>query len=93
MVSFGPELDLEFLTKRMDNVEVPKGFNTPMCLCGDKCKLARCTVLGYVYTMRFFMCSNYTHDPIQLSDCNLRAKVRAYYISRLFICHFYFIIC
>jgi hypothetical protein len=30
MASSGPELDLDFLTKRKDNVEVPQGINTPM---------------------------------------------------------------
>jgi hypothetical protein len=49
MASPGPELDLEFLIK--DNVEMPKGINTPMCFCGDKCNLVRCTVLGYAYGM------------------------------------------
>ena len=93
MASSGPELDLEFLTKRKDNVEVPKGIDTPMCFCGDNCKLVSCTVQGYAYGMRFFMCANYAHDPIQPFDRNLRAKVRTYYISRLFICHFCFIIC
>jgi hypothetical protein len=87
MTSSGAELDLEFLTKRKDNVEVPQGIDTPMCLCGDNCKLVRCKVLGYAYRMRFFMCVNYAHDPIQPFDRNLRAKVRTYYISQLFICH------
>jgi hypothetical protein len=36
MTSSGPELDLEFLTKRKDNVKVPKGIDTPMCFCSDK---------------------------------------------------------
>ena len=87
MASSGPELDLEFLTTRKDKVEVPKGTNTPMCFCGDNCKLVRCKVLGYAYGMRFFMCANYAHDPIQPFDHDLRAKVRTYYISQLFICH------
>jgi hypothetical protein len=43
MTTSGPELNLEFLIKRKDNVEVPKGIDTPMCFCGDKCKLVRCT--------------------------------------------------
>jgi hypothetical protein len=30
MASSGPELDLDFLTKRKDNVEVPQGIDTPM---------------------------------------------------------------
>jgi hypothetical protein len=33
MTSSGPELDLEFLTKRKDNVEVPKGIHTSICFC------------------------------------------------------------
>jgi hypothetical protein len=53
MASSGPELDLDFLTKRKDNVEVPQGIDTPMCSCGDTCKLVRCKVLGYTYRMRF----------------------------------------
>jgi hypothetical protein len=81
MASSGPKLDLEFLTKRRDNVEVPKGIETLMCFCGDNCKLVRCKVLGYAYGMRFFMCANYAHDPIQPFGRNLRAKVRTYYIS------------
>jgi hypothetical protein len=80
MASSIPELDLEFLTKRKDNVEVPKGIHTTMCFYGDNCKLVRCTVLGYAYEMRFFMCANYAHGPIKPSDLNLRAKVRTYYI-------------
>jgi hypothetical protein len=32
MATSGPELDLDFLTKRKDNVEVPLGIDTPMCL-------------------------------------------------------------
>jgi hypothetical protein len=87
MASLGPELDLEFLTKRNENVEVRQGIDTPTCFCGDNCKLVRCKVLGYAYWMRFFMCANYAHDPIQPFDCNLRDKVRIYYISQLFICH------
>jgi hypothetical protein len=46
MASSGPELDLDFLTKRKDNVEAPQGIDTPMCFCGDSCKLVRCKVLG-----------------------------------------------
>jgi hypothetical protein len=91
MASSGPELDLDFLTKRKDNVEVPHGINTLMCFCGDNCKLVRCKVLGYAYGMRFFMCANYVHDPIQAFDHNLRAKVKTYYISQLII-HLSFVI-
>jgi hypothetical protein len=69
-------LDLDFLTKRKDNVEVPQGIDTPMWFCGNNCKLVRCNVLGYAYGMRFFMCDNYAHDPIQLFDPNLRDKVK-----------------
>jgi hypothetical protein len=87
MASSGPELDFDFLTKRKDNVEVPQEIDTPMCFYGDSCKLVRCKVLGYAYEMRFFMCDNYAHDPIQPFDCNLRAKVKTYYISQLIICH------
>jgi hypothetical protein len=76
MASLGPELDLEFLTKRKDNVKVPKGIDTPMCFCGDKCKLVRYTVLGYAYEMRFFMCTNYVHDPIKPFNLKFRSKVR-----------------
>jgi hypothetical protein len=86
MASSGSELDLDFLTKRKDNVEVPQGINTPMCFCGDNCKLVRCKVLGYAYGMRFFMCANYAHDPIQPFDRNLGDKVKTYYISQLFFC-------
>jgi hypothetical protein len=93
MASSDPELDLEFLTKRKDNVEVPQGIDAHMCFCGENSKLVRCKVMGYAYGMRFFMCANYAHDPIQPFDHNLRAKVRTYYISRLFICHLCFIIC
>jgi hypothetical protein len=46
MASSCPELDLEFLTKRKDNVEVPQGIDTTMCFFGDNCKLVRCKVLG-----------------------------------------------
>ena len=76
MASSGRELDLEFLTTRKDNVAVPKEINTPMCFCGDNCKLVKCKVLGYTYGMRFFMCANYAHDPIKPLDRNVRAKVR-----------------
>jgi hypothetical protein len=92
MTSSGSKLDLEFLTKRKDNVKVTKGIGTPMCFCGDKCKLVRCTVLGYAYGMRFFMCANYAHDMIKPFDHNLRFKVRTYYICQLFICDLCFII-
>jgi hypothetical protein len=61
----GPELDLEFLTKRKDNVEVPEGIDTLMCFCSDNCKLVRCTVLVYAYGMMFFICANYAHDLIK----------------------------
>jgi hypothetical protein len=81
IVSSGPELDLEFVTKRKDNVEVPQGIDTPTCFCSDNCKLVRCKVLWYVYGMRFFMCANYAHDPVKPFDRNLRVKVRTYYIS------------
>jgi hypothetical protein len=87
MASLGPELDLEFLMERTDNVEVPQGIDTPMCFCGDNCKLVRCKVLGYAYGMRFFMWANYAHDQIQPFDRNLRAKVKTNYISELFSCH------
>jgi hypothetical protein len=49
MASSGPELDLDFLIKRKDNVEVPQGIDTPMFFSGDNCKLVRCKVLGYAY--------------------------------------------
>jgi hypothetical protein len=75
MPSMGPGLDLEFVTSRKDKVEVPKGTHTPMCYCGDDCKLVKCNVLGYRYGVRFFMCENYEHDP--LPPCrNVRPKVR-----------------
>jgi hypothetical protein len=74
MATSGPKLDLDFLTKRKDNVEVPKGIHTPMCFCSDNCKLVRCKVLGYAYGMRFFMCANYVHDPISHSTANLEPK-------------------
>jgi hypothetical protein len=90
MAFSSPELDLEFLTKRKDNVEVPQGIDTAMCFCGDNCKLVRCKHLGYAYGMRFFMCANYARDPIQPFDQNLIAKVKTYYISQLFIFHFLF---
>jgi hypothetical protein len=48
MASSGPELDLDFLTKRKDNVELPQGIDTPMCFCGDSCKLVRCKVEEYL---------------------------------------------
>jgi hypothetical protein len=38
--------------------------------------------------MRFFMCANYAHDPIQPFDRNLRAKVKTYYIL-----NYSFVIC
>jgi hypothetical protein len=47
MASSGPKLDLDFFSKRKDNVDVPQGIDTPMCFCGDNCKLVRCKVLGY----------------------------------------------
>jgi hypothetical protein len=59
MASSGPKLDLELLTSRKDKVAVPKGIHTPMCYCGDNCKLVKCNVLRYCYGMRFFMCVNY----------------------------------
>jgi hypothetical protein len=49
MASTDLELDLELLTSRNDKVEVPKGIHTPMCYCGDNCKLVKCNVLGYRY--------------------------------------------
>jgi hypothetical protein len=61
MATSGPELDLELLTKTKVNVEVPNGIHTPMCFCGDSCKVVRCKVLEYAYGMRFFMCANYAH--------------------------------
>jgi hypothetical protein len=76
MATSGPELDLKLLTKTKVNVEVPNGIHTPMCFCGDSCKVVRCKVLGYAYGLRFFMCANYVHDPIQPFDRNLRAKVK-----------------
>jgi hypothetical protein len=63
MASMGPESDLELLTSRKDKFLVPKGIHTPMCYCGDNCKLVKCNVLGHCYGMRFFMCENYEHDP------------------------------
>jgi hypothetical protein len=81
MASTGPELDLELLTRRKDNVPVPKGIHTPMCYCGDNCKFMKCNVLGYYYGMRFFMCVNYEHDP--LPPCrNVRTKVRTNCIAK-----------
>jgi hypothetical protein len=55
MASSGPALDLDLLTKRKDNVEVPQEIDTSMCFCGDSCKLVRCKVQGLAYEMRFFM--------------------------------------
>ena len=74
MASSGPELDLDLLAMRKERVEVPKGIHTPMCYCGDNCKLVKCQVLGYAYGMRFFMCVNYAHDPIKPFG-NVRPKV------------------
>jgi hypothetical protein len=81
MASTGPELDPELLTSRKDKVPVPKGIHTPMCYCGDNCKLVKCNVLGYCYRMRSFMCENYEHDP--LPPCrNVRTKVRTNCITK-----------
>jgi hypothetical protein len=41
MTSTGPEVDLDLLTSRKDKVQVPKGIHTPMCYCGDNCKLVK----------------------------------------------------
>jgi hypothetical protein len=46
MASTGPELDLEFLNSRKDKVEVPKVIHTPMCYCGNNCKLVSATFSG-----------------------------------------------
>jgi hypothetical protein len=51
MASMGPELDLELLTSRKDNVLLPKGIHTPMCYCGDNCKLVKSNVHGYCYVL------------------------------------------
>ena len=75
MASLGPELDLDFLTMRKEEVAVPKGTYTPIFFCGDDCKLVKCKVLGYWYGMRFFMCVNYVHNPIKPFG-NVRPKVR-----------------
>jgi hypothetical protein len=85
MASSSPELDLEFLTKRKDNIKVPKGIDTPMCFYGDKCKLVRCTVLGHAYGMTFFMCVNYADDPINPFDRNLIAKGLTTFLDYSFI--------
>jgi hypothetical protein len=76
MVSSCPELDLDVLMKRKDNVEVPQGIDTHMFFCGDNCKFVRCKVLGYAYGMRFFVCANYALDPIQPFDVTLKPKQR-----------------
>ena len=65
---------------RKDATEVPKGSHTPMCYCGDSCKLVKCKAVGYAYGMRFFMCVNYEHDPIK-QFVNVRPKVKTNYIS------------
>jgi hypothetical protein len=57
-------------------VVVPKGIHTPMCYCGDNCKVVKCKVLGHAYGMRFFMCANYVHDLIKPLNRNDRPKVR-----------------
>ena len=46
MASSGPELDLDLLTMRKEEVPMPKVIYTPMCFCGDNCKLVKCNVLG-----------------------------------------------
>jgi hypothetical protein len=76
MAASGPELDLELLTTRKEVVVVPKGIHTPMCYCGDNCKVVKCKVLGHAYGMRFFMCANYVHDLIKPLNRNDRPKVR-----------------
>jgi hypothetical protein len=79
-------LDLELLTMSKEEVVMPKRIHTPMCYCGDNCKLVMCKVAGYAYEMRFFMCVNYVHDLIKPFG-NVRPNVRTYYISLLFSCH------
>jgi hypothetical protein len=76
MAALGSELDLELLTMSKEVVAVPKGIHTPMCYCGDNCKIVKCKVIGHVYGMRFFMCSNYAHDLIKPLNRNDRPKVR-----------------
>jgi hypothetical protein len=76
MAASCPELDLELLTTRQEVVVVPKGIHTPMCYCGDNCKVVNCKTLGHAYGMRFFMCANYAHDPIKPLNRNDRSKVR-----------------
>lgn len=58
-----------------EEVVVPKGRYTPMCYCGDNCKLVKCKIVRYTYDMRLFMCVNYAHDPIKSFD-NVRPNVR-----------------
>ena len=87
MASSGSQLDLNLLTMRKEIVAVPKGIHTPMCYCDENCKLVKCQVLGYAYGMRFFMCSDYEHDPMKPFG-NVRPKVRnkLYYIIIHVIC-------
>jgi hypothetical protein len=89
MASSGPELDLEFLTSRKEEIAVSKGIHTLMCFYGDNCNLVKCMIVRYAYDTRFFMCVNYEHDPIK-PFINVRPKIRTTYISELFISHCYF---
>jgi hypothetical protein len=91
MYSSGPELDLDLLTMRKEEVAVPKVIHTLMFYCGDNCKLVKCNVHGYNYGRRFFIGVSYAHDPIKAFG-NVRPKLRSYYISQLFIIHCCFII-
>jgi hypothetical protein len=63
MASTGPKLDLELLTSRNDKVQVPKGMHTPMCYCGDNCKLVKCNVPGYCYGMSSSCARNTSMTP------------------------------
>jgi hypothetical protein len=76
MAALSSELDLELLTMSKEVVAVPKGIHTPMCYCGDNCKVVKCKALGHAYGMRFFMYANYAHDPIKPLNRNDKPKVR-----------------
>jgi hypothetical protein len=67
-------LDLDFLTKRKDNVEVPQGIDTPMWFYGDNYKLVRCKNLGYAYEMRFLLSVFYLLRVFRYSDCNMQIR-------------------
>jgi hypothetical protein len=62
--------------KKMKYASLPEGMEAARCWCGDIAKVKESTYFSDRMDMKFFMCANFVHDPLESSLLFYRPLVR-----------------